>query len=105
MERRAQQRYKLDTSIIIRSDADDPESAFEASGRDISTTGVFVDSCARRLDKNQRVQLEILFPTDKQAHVSNRARRFTMKVKGSVVRTINDGFGIEFDRSYSIYMV
>jgi len=103
MERRGQERYKLDIAIKIRSESDDPESTFVASGRDISSTGLFVDSCDRPLEKSQRVQLEIIFPAKKKDGVSCRARRYSMKVKGSVVRTIDNGIGIEFDRSYSIF--
>lgn len=102
MERRRQERYLLDVPIKITRLDDGSSSIFEASSRDISSTGVFIKTSDIRLESKEKVHLELTLTIEKLKELFGYPKMVTLEVDGSVVRSLEDGIVVEFGNSYSI---
>jgi hypothetical protein len=102
MDRRRQERYNIEVPIKIKRYADGESATFEASSKDISSTGVFISSNSVQLEARQKVHLELTLTIDKLKELFGGASMVTLEVDGVVVRSRDNGVVIEFEESYSI---
>ncbi len=105
IEKRRQERYTLNAPIKIRCYENDSALkavAYEAQCRDISSTGVCIDTDHIQLPFMQKVHLEVTFSIEKLKELFGCSKQVTLAIDGSVVRSFKDSVIIEFAKSYSI---
>jgi hypothetical protein len=102
MERRKQERYRLELPIKIRRYGVGGETTFEALSRDISSHGVLIKPCEIRLDPSQRVHLELTLTIGKIKELFGYSGRITLEIDGLVIRSLKNGAAIKFENHYSI---
>jgi hypothetical protein len=105
IEKRRQERYALNAPIKIRCYENDSALkavAYEAQCRDISSTGVCIDTDQIQLPFMQKVHLEVTFSIEKLKELFGCSKQVTLAIDGSVVRSFKDSVIIEFAKSYSI---
>lgn len=102
MERRKQERYRLEVPIKVRRYGEGGETTFEALSRDISSRGVLIKPCDCRLDPSQRVHLELTLTIGKIKELFGYSGRITLEIDGLVIRSLKSGAAIKFEHHYSI---
>jgi hypothetical protein len=103
MDRRQQERYELDVPIKIKLGKQENASTIEASSRDISPVGVFINLSGSRLEAQQDVHLELTLTIGKLQELFGCSNLVTLEVEGSVARILNDGVFVRFGDHYSIF--
>ncbi len=102
MDRRRQERFDIEVPIKIKRYTDGDSSTFETSSKDISSSGVFINSGNVPLEAKQKVHLELTLTIDKLRELFGGSSMVTLEVDGVVVRSRDNGVVIEFEDSYSI---
>jgi hypothetical protein len=102
MDRRRQERFNIEVPIKIKRYTDGESSTFETCSKDISSSGVLVNSSAVQLEAKQKVHLELTLTIDKLKELFGGSSMVTLEVDGIVVRSRDDGVVIEFEDTYSI---
>lgn len=102
MDRRRQERYKLDLPVTICSLEGRRQSSRKAMSRDISSTGVFVKIAPNKFRQQQKVHLELTLRLAKGKELFGNSGIFKLVVDGSVIRSIDSGIVVEFEKEYSI---
>jgi hypothetical protein len=102
MDRRRQERFNIEVPIKIKRYADGEPSTFETSSKDISSTGVFINSSNVQLEAKQKVHLELTLTIEKLKELFGGTSKVTLEVDGVVVRSRDNGVVIEFEDTYSI---
>ena len=87
----------------IKLDEQESGAPIEASSRDISAAGVFVNVNSSRLEAQQAVHLELTLTIGKLQELFGCSSMVTLEVEGSVVRSLSDGVFIRFGDHYSIF--
>ncbi|HOX33257.1 MAG TPA: PilZ domain-containing protein [Spirochaetales bacterium] len=102
MDRRREERYELDVPIRIKLGDKKAPAAIEASSRDISTAGVFINLSGAQLEAQQSVHLELTLTIGKLQELFGCSSMVTLEVDGSVARVLQDGVFVRFGNRYSI---
>jgi hypothetical protein len=102
MEKRRQERYKLDVPIKIRRYEDGLSSLLEASSKDISSAGVFIKACEIQLEPRQRVHLELTLTIRKIKELFGYSGMVSVELDGLVIRSVGNSMVVEFEDHYSI---
>ena len=102
MEKRRQERYKLDVPIKIRRYEDGLSSLLEASSKDISSAGVFIKACEIQLEPRQRVHLELTLTIRRIKELFGYSGRVSVELDGLVIRSVGSSVVVEFEDHYSI---
>ncbi len=102
MDRRRQERYCIDAPVKIIKEEDLTATIFDASCKDISCTGVLVNTRNVVLQQNQKVHLELTLTIEKLKELFGGTSMVTLKLDGVVVGSHANGTVIEFEDNYSI---
>jgi hypothetical protein len=102
MERRKQERYRLEVPIKIKRYGDGRVSTFEAFSRNISSRGVLIKPCDIGLEPRQRVHLEFTLTIGKIKELFGYTGKIKLELDGSVLRSVGNGMAVEFENHYSI---
>ncbi|MBI3899446.1 MAG: PilZ domain-containing protein [Gammaproteobacteria bacterium] len=86
-ERRDTPRIAISLDALLSREAENYQRSVT---RDISLDGAFIEAAGRQFVQKDRLELAIRLPSDGAAHY----HRF----RGQVVRVVNGGAGIAFDR-------
>jgi hypothetical protein len=105
MEKRREDRYKLDIPIKINRYGDGMASSFEASSKDISSGGVFLKTHGIQLETSQRVHLELTLRIDKIKELFGYSGLVSVELDGWVTRALGTEMVVEFEDHYSIYPI
>lgn len=105
MEKRKHERYSLHVPIKIKHKSDTTYLPIEASSKDISSSGVFINTEGLNFQCNEKLQLELTLRIDKASELLGDSGRVILEIEGSVIRSQQNGVVIEFDKKYTIYPV
>lgn len=105
VEKRKQRRYSLHVPIKVECYKPEALSATECTTRDISSRGVFIDTKGVNLHPGDKVHLEVFLTIDKLKELFGLTEIVTLKIDGSILRSMSNGMAIEFDKKYSIFPV
>ena len=77
------------------------QSEFRAFTRNISSGGTFL-TMEHELELGQRIRLRLYLSIKKLEEFFKMDSQFRIAVDGEVIRKQRDGFGIQFDKKYTI---
>jgi len=103
IEKRQQERYSLNVPVSI-SDYDNSSHIIDGIlTKDISSKGVLINSNELDLPPGSKVHMEMTLTIDKLKELFGCSEKITLKVDGSIIRSMEEGLAIEFDKNYSIF--
>lgn len=100
IEKRQQERYPLHVPINIMSFDNQVHFMRETLTEDISSKGVFVRTTDQVLQEGRKVRMELTLTIDKLKELFGCSEKIILKVDGSIIRSMNEGLAIEFDKQY-----
>lgn len=89
---------KLPARIVVDCDGEE-ETCLDAITSDISAGGAFFHTDTP-LPVGTQMQVDLILPLDELKKIEGKKAR--IEVKGSVIRTVEGGMAISFDRKYQI---
>lgn len=103
VEKRQQERYSLHIPVKINLNASNKEISAGIFTKNISSKGVFINSPIFDLQPGGKVHLEMTLTIDKLKKLFGCSEKTILEVDGSIIRSMDKGMAIEFDKNYSIF--
>ena len=103
VEKRQQERYSLHVPVKINLYDSNTEISDGILTKDISSKGVLLNSNNPDLQPGGKVHLEMTLTIDKLKELFGCSEKIILKVDGSIIRSMDEGMAIEFDKNYSIF--
>lgn len=103
IEKRQQERYPLHVPINIESYNNIIHTVEPITTKDVSSNGVFISSNELELLEGDKVHMEMVLTIDKLKELFGCSEKVILKIDGSVIRSMENGIAIEFDKKYSMF--
>lgn len=103
VEKRQQERYILHAPVNLQKQDGSLSVTEGFLTKDISSKGVYIESNDPSLLPGEKVHLEVTLTIDKLRELFDCSEKIILKVEGYVVRSLEEGVAIEFDKKYSIF--
>ncbi len=101
-EKRGMERYCLTVPAKVSIiDHENRLQGLQAYTKDVSSRGTFITT-ENKLDVGQKVFLELYLSINKLQEFFELDNSVRIEVSGEVVRSVEDGVGIQFDKKYTI---
>ena len=103
VEKRQQERYSLNVPVNIKNSKMGEIMTEGILTKDISSKGVLTNLKNHGLIPGEKVHLELTLTIDKLNELFDCSEKIILKVDGSIIRSMDEGVAIEFDKNYSIF--
>jgi hypothetical protein len=103
VEKRQQERYPLQIPVSILSTSRLGLTEEKLMTRDISSKGVCINTNELFLQSGEKVHLQMMFAKHKLKETFGSSDKLILDVVGSIIRSVDKGIVIEFDKNYSIF--
>ena len=101
-ERRKLERFELHspTRVLLESGAKRKDE-YELTTRDVSSGGAFLYA-SQPLPEGAKVRMEFMISVDALRKIAGEKGRASVRVRGTVIRSTQDGIAVRFESSYKI---